>query len=317
MQFSEANGLWEEIPEWADFLIRSGFDWPTRATESRRIGLISLPCDSAAAGLVALGAMRKSLQDPAANDCSQHLQRIRNERTRELLHRDHGRMRFRYGGEINGYPVIVQAKQPRNDRSPSKTRITFQPIDVCFEGEPFVEVITGYQLPYGSIYRELIANGGEILEPNLRQSYSGVCLAGRIMGENMSRDIMAGIKFKSDDGMQAGLDQLLSVHNWSREKISRVSFFNSRTKKRDRETAPPWLVVADGDQSFFSVLDYTTLFSQSDIIATIDRTVERGRLEAIVQKISDLNQWYVREENVPSEVSCTPTGLSVAIWKKR
>jgi hypothetical protein len=314
MEFSEANGLWQEIPEWVDFLVRLGFYWPKRATKSRRIALISLPCDSAAAGLVALGAMCKALGDPNANDISQHFQRIRNEPDKILFHRDEGRKTFQIDCE-DSYGLWI--KEVHGTSNYRRTINAANASRVRFQDEPWVEVITGNQLPYGSIYRELVDKGGHILETNLRQTYSGLCLAGRIMGENKTRGIMADVRFRSDDAAQAGLDQLLSVHDWSREKISRVSFFNSRTKKRDRETARPWLVIADGDQSFFSVLDHRTLFSQSDIIATIDRTIERGRLEVIAQKISDLTQWYVREENVPSEVSCKTRGLSVAIWKKR
>jgi hypothetical protein len=77
MQFSEANGAWQVIPRWADFLIRLGFEWPEGESETRRIGLISMPCDSAAAGLIALGAMRRRLELDDANDLTAHFQRIR------------------------------------------------------------------------------------------------------------------------------------------------------------------------------------------------------------------------------------------------
>jgi hypothetical protein len=315
MQFSEANGSWQDIPQWANFLMTFGYWWPQRGSVNRRIALISMPCDSAAAGLVALGAMRKFLEDPDANDISLHLQRIRNEPNRELLHRNHGRMKFRFDGDFNGLPVIIQISQPRNDRRPNNTRITFHPKDVRFQDEPFVEVINGNELSYGTIYRGLVNQGGDILETNLLKTYSGVCLAGRIMGENKTHDIMSGIQFSSG-ALSVGLDQLLSVHDWSREKISRVSFFNSRTKKRDRETAPPSLVVADGDRAFLTVIDHN-LFSQSNIIAIIDRTVERDRLEPISQTMPSKSQWYVREETFPEDLPPAPKGISVAIWKKR
>ena len=57
MLFSEDNDSWREVPDWASFLLRLGVKFPLDPIETRRICLVSMPCDSAAAGLVALGAM--------------------------------------------------------------------------------------------------------------------------------------------------------------------------------------------------------------------------------------------------------------------
>src|SRR5208283_5760732 len=97
----------------------------------------------AAAGLVVLGAMRKSLEDPDANDIVLHLQRIRNEQNKVLLHRNHPSWKFRYDGKDNDHDKIVQIKKTRSNDSPGPVRITFQPKDVRFQDEPFLEVIDG------------------------------------------------------------------------------------------------------------------------------------------------------------------------------
>src|SRR5262245_44381956 len=72
MLFSEALGEWRPLPGWAAYLIQLGFHWPKRNEERRRIALISMPCESAGAGLVALGALVKGLGDPSANDIDGH-----------------------------------------------------------------------------------------------------------------------------------------------------------------------------------------------------------------------------------------------------
>lgn len=312
MQYSERNGTWQDIPYWADFLVKFGFCWPERTTECRRVALVSMPCDSPAAGLVTLGAMRKLLENHRANDINQHFIRLQNGTDRFFRQKNNrGRYRFDHA-DANGFWVVL-VPQKRD------TRWNIHKNNACdwhFDDEPLVEVIAGNQLPYGSIYRDLINQGGEVQVTNLRHSHSGICLAGRVMGETKTREIMADFQLKSDRSVPVGLDQLLTVHGWSHTHISRVSFFNARTKKRDRETTPPCIVVADGDGAFLTALDYQ-LFSNSDIIATIDRTLERDRLEAVTQKMASMSQWYVREEKLPEELPHVPKGISVAIWMKR
>ena len=82
MEFSEAGSEWRGVPEWAFFLIEFGFAWLAEPHPSRRIALVSMPCDSAAAGLIALGAMRRCLEFDDANDAGSHYQRLQ-----ELAHR--------------------------------------------------------------------------------------------------------------------------------------------------------------------------------------------------------------------------------------
>src|ERR1700694_3416217 len=74
--FSEADSPWQAIPRWANFLIRCGYACAGSDASSRRIGLISMPCESAAAAVVALGAMRRRLTLAQANDLTSHYQRL-------------------------------------------------------------------------------------------------------------------------------------------------------------------------------------------------------------------------------------------------
>jgi len=315
MQFSEENEKYHDIPEWAKFLIMFGVSWTQIQYNKRRIAIISMPCDSAAAGLVTLGAMIRFLERPEANDFSQHLQRIRNEKNRILIYRKYPNWTFRYDGSDGGYDMIMQIKKSGNKCSRPPLRTIFHFKDVCFQGEPFIEDLIENELPYSTIYSALVSNNLNILEDNLRKTDSSACLAGRVMGERKTRDSLSKIHFTCG-AMTASLDQLITVHNWSQENISRVSFFNTRIKKIDRYTAPPRLVVTDGDSAFLTVLDDKKLFGQSDIIAVIDRTLERDRLETITEKLQSISQWYVREDNQPGNVPL-PIGMSLAIWKAR
>jgi hypothetical protein len=55
MPASESGLDRKEILAWAHYLIRLGNSWPHPDPGKRRIALVSMPCDSAAAALIALG----------------------------------------------------------------------------------------------------------------------------------------------------------------------------------------------------------------------------------------------------------------------
>ncbi len=324
IQFSESNDSWSDIPQWALFLIMFGYYWAKDREGRRRVALISMPCDSPGAGLVALGSVRKYLEDLHANDIEFHLERIRNEQNKTiksrniLLHKNkrYNSYKFYYDGkDSDDRDVIVQIPRVRNQNPTLPFSLSVDAKDVYFDGEPCLEVDTGNKLPYGSIYRELISEGGEVKDINLRKTYSGICLAGRIMGANTTRDILSSIRFQSANNTVT-LDHLLAVHDWSSESISRLLFYNSRTKKLDRQSLPPRLVIVDGDAAFFKVYS-DNLFEHSDIIVITDRTLDRDRLTALAEKMESLSQWYDIEPSLPVILPKVPKGVSLIIRKQR
>jgi len=182
------------------------------------------------------------------------------------------------------------------------------------DGDPAPEWNNSHgELPAG-IYSQLIPDA-PILPENLRRSYSGLCLAGRVAGESHTRNLCASIRFR-DQGPETALDQLLAVHGWSKSVVSRVSFFNARTLEFDRACVNPSLAVADGDVSFLRIMTRTE-FSHGDVIAVVDRTMERDRLEAVGHKLSDLSQWYVPDSDLVAKLPPAPRGISVAILRRR
>jgi len=84
---------------------------------------------------------------------------------------------------------------------------------------------------------------------------------------------LAALRFESH-GHIADLGQLLTVHRWSPDTVSRVTFFNSRTSQLDRSAGATDLVVADGDLAFLKVLEAPE-FRHSDVVGVIHRAVER------------------------------------------
>lgn len=315
MLFSDGGGQWRPLPAWADFLLHLGVACARLAGGKRRLVVVSMPCDSPGAALVALGALRWRLAQEHADDLHSHLERIRQlarhgasdvvlrhdvHRGRFLLERvdADGRVWVRQdlGKVANRRPPLRMVILP--DRATSWT----------FDGQPSAQVVEGEELRHRAIYDGLIDGVEHTLADNLRRSDSGVCLAGRMMGGAASQTTAASLRLKSAD-LVVGLDQLLTVHAWSPETVSRASFFNSRTGQLDRPGNPPKVVAADGDQSFLKALDKDR-FKHSDVIGVIHRAVERDRLEAMSDKLAQLAQWFTTDATLPEVLPAPPCGIS-------
>lgn len=316
MEFSEANGEWRRVPKWASFLIEFGFAWLATPPPSRRIALVSMPCDSAAAGLIALGAMRRFLELDDANDVGSHYQRLleiaRNHSEGVSLRCANMKGCFVFDDfDSNGNPMVKQL----NSKSSRRVNITrSSAINWCISGEAPVAVLNGQQVPNSQYYAHLVKQGGDIRPSNLSRSHSQVCLAGRGVGEAPTRSCTADIRFRVD-GCEANLSQLLTVQSWMPGTISRVRFYNARTKEFDRQAGRPQVVIADGDTSFLRVVDGAD-FEHSDVVGVIHRTMERGRLEAVGTKVESLRQWYSQDSSILDGLPERPRGIGISVLKR-
>ena len=342
MLFSEHDSERKPLQPWMDFLIKFGYGWRCRAGGPRRIALISMPCDSAAAGLIALGAMVRDLTFSEANDVDGHYDKLLR----------YARQYLKSCSRCDAVcdPVKKQcgySKQATGKlRSPLLPRQTVEISDKTdFEGgqikwiqrdgrrnqalvTPFPEHAKNYHVedeppviwnqPDGEllsdIYRPFIA-GADIDPANLHRSYSGLCIAGRAAGEVASREVCSRIIFSNGAG-EFGLDKLLTVHEWTDCGVSRVAYFNPRTGRMDRNAAVPHMVVADGDASFLKVADCPE-FQQSDLVGVIQRTVERDSLEAVGVKMTSWRQWYDFDEEMLYGLPPVPRGISISVLRRR
>lgn len=333
--FSEANEPWRDIPHWARFLIHFGYQWPSGDQESRRLALISMPCDSAAAGLVALGSMMRDLADPIANDIDGHYnallryarQYIESCRLCDLATCDPPEKGCGYETEVSGkvrseseriYTVSTQTNFEARQLAFVRNGVVTKPkpqfvINWRIDGMPPIigNNVQGELSP--AIY-EGLPGYAQIVPENLRRTYSGTCLAGRSAGETTSREVYASVRFRNASG-ERRLDEMLTIHGWACFGTSRLAFFNARTGQLDRRPLKPSLVIADGDAAFLSVLDYRE-FQGSDVIGVVHRVVDRDRLEAVGAKIQDLGQWYVPDEDLLCSAPSLPRGISLSILRR-
>lgn len=343
MLVSEENEAWQSVPRWMGFLIQMGYDWPGSNPGQRRIALLSMPCDSAAAGLIALGALVKDFGDPNTNNVDGHYDALLRYAHQYLEScRDCDLPECNPEVKRCGY-MVKAAGRLRSLQFPRKTftisdKTDFKKRQIAWEypnpaghednvtqfpsptkamswhieGEPPPQLTDSVGALSDEAYQQIVV-GAKIIPDNLRKSYNGLCLAGRVYGETATREVCESIRFR-DASREYFLPDLLTIHGWSSSNlVSRITFFNARTEKLDRRAPAPSLVVADGDTCFLKVLGIRE-FQQSDVIGVMHRTIKHDELEAVGNRLIALRQWYVEDSEM---LGCLPRGISVLILKKR
>ena len=295
-----------------------------------------MPCDSAGAGLVALGAMIRDLSSPNADDVHGHYDALRRYARQYLEscricdmrcepelkgcgYTSEATGRVRYMG---GHLYIVSEK---TDFIAGNIWFFGQGVnrwlnpryatDWQIDGEPPPQLIDHMRALPEQVYTAIV-DGAQVIPDNLRRSFSGLCLAGRVAGQAATREAYASIRFRVGD-IEYGLPDLLTVYGWHQcSEVSRITFFNARTQQIDRGAYAPALVVADGDVSFLRVLDRSE-FQRSDVIGVISRAIERDNLEAVGNRMLGLRQWYAEDTELTGHLPALPKGISIAILRRR
>lgn len=278
-----------------------------------------MPCDSAAAGLIGLGVMRRRLETEGANDLTAHFERIRSLAARPTKdfrvfdQRERGRRAGPYvpDGRFSDGLIWVRLL------AQSETRVTISLGSARFwkfADEPALEILHGQGLPYVDFYAAIAGPDGTIRPQNLNHTDSEICLAGRSSGDAGTYRAMAEIRFRVRSGLVASLAELLTIHEWHGQTVSRVVFFNSRTGNCDRTCRPSRLVVADGALSFLMALQK---FPASDVVGVLSRDADREKLDMIGQKMAELSQWFDGDAELAIQLPSVPRGIAVSVFKGR
>ena len=335
MLISEAGRKWRPLAGWAEFLVQFGYQWPSGDLGSRRISLVSMPCDSAAAGLIALGALVRDLGSPTANDVDGHYDallryarqylescRICNDRCHPEATRCgytfEATGRVRHLGHLYSISERTDLDQRSLAFSQPKISLVWWPSpenadEWQVDGVPPPQALDQSGALNPETYLNLV-RGAQVIADNLRSSFSGLSLAGRTSGGSRTRDAYASLQFQFSRGA-LDLSELLTIHGWSTATaVSRLAFFNARTELPDRACNPS-LVIADGDQSFLKVLGRKE-FQGSDVIGVVHRAVDRSRLEAVGDRMIGLRQWYVEDPGVIDRLPRLPRGMNSITLKR-
>lgn len=342
MQYFEVDTFYDEVPTWAATALSLGYRWNLGCGNARRIGLLSMPCESEAAGLIALGALRNDLERTTANHVDMHfdfLLRTCHERiaakvrcgahpeelswdVRDSV--DDTRWRFvAFNGELD---AIVLEKATYRPFVKRKGKSIPNPHGVCtcyiMRGNAIRWQLRDCplpQLPHDgkgleySEYRDLPGCVGPILEANLRQSYDGLVLVGQGGTRDssyMQKLYAAG--FATAD-RRFSLGDLLTLHHTERQYIRRLRFLNERVHQ-DEAIHAAWLVVADG---ISALLCAEKLFPSSDIIGVCNRDASVESILQLKDWLNNISRYYKDRDASNCLLGEMQTGMQLRVLQRR
>lgn len=319
----DGGDTWYDLPQWVSFFVRQGMDWPGYSSrrQERQIRLISMPCQSHAAGLAAIGAVARDICDPAANDKARHIDGLMRYASQYLDHckdcklttcnpefkrcgfrsKASGRIfkaksKTRFKVHPESKPADAVFKLLQVERNGKEVPVDISDIDYYYGCYPegavaLEEGISGGRLEINP-FNQLLGNLDPIDE-NLRTAYSGLCLAGSPrFGSAETKRFNLGFKFSQLGG--ASLGDLFPIKGWGAPRVPRLVFVNTRGEVSfSHMPISPRLVIADGVGAFLNCVDHPAL-SGANILAVIRRDGRRDTDEDLSAKLNSLQQWYER-----------------------
>lgn len=314
MLFSDDGEQWGPVPPWAQWFLQLGYGW-RRESAHRQICIVSSPCDSPAAALTALGLMRRRLEVPDAGDLASHLARLRKlyttAKARTVLRRVNNKKRFCFASADADGTLWAYVAGRMDQRIQIVEEFAY---DWHVDGEPPLQLTRAVPMAEHPVLRALFDGSTPVLKENLSRTDSAVCLAGRAAGESQTQNLLSAVRFRSDSE-STSLGSLLTIHGWHEGRVSRVSYFNSRTRELDRSARLPLTVSADGATAFARV-HADSRFADADLIAVVPRTSDPDQLESLAQQMASLTQWYTPQEFSPDLADGIPAGLTALLLRK-
>ena len=300
------NKYWSvgQVPKWVSDMIHIGYTWHSDRTPwKRRIFIISMPFKSTAAPLVALGALRKDLEKPNANNIDGHFDLLKRARdiyledpnNSQILVKDKHNKKWKFFKAINqeNQIVVIDAKYKnetkKNGRiidNPNGPEIRTIMKDYAkywrLNGEPVIETVkTDNKL---NIDKYLLVPNchGEIFDKNLICSYNSLLLFGESEGLNTKyMQEIFNVGFYNDN-FDVSLGNLLTFHAKT-NNVRRISYCN---QINNNQISNYKLVIAAGSKA---ILDSLEQFKDSDLIGFYSRDED---LALLANKIEEIKRYY-------------------------
>lgn len=334
MQYFESNELYDEVPHWVAAGLSIGYKWELGGT--RRIALLSMPCDSEIAGFLALGALRKDLERSTANYLDTHFDllvkrclkrdslRKSNENSDwDIRHVDGTYWHFvEYDSEADA--IVVKNAKHREHLKRKGKRIS-NPHGICnrflMRGSALEWQLRGFPVPQSMKsakslnyldYQSIPFTNGDILKENLSCSYEGLVL----VGSGAARDSKYMQKFDSTgfyiDERRLSLGDLLTLHQES-QNIARLRFLNER-KEDVNELYPASLVIADGINAFLNASEW---FIDCDIIGVCSRESTTEAIMQLKDFLNDKARYYKDIDTSQFLIDKAPAGMFLRVMQRK
>ncbi|AZD79035.1 hypothetical protein [Pseudomonas chlororaphis] len=342
MQYFDVQTIHDTVPKWVAAALGLGYRWRQSGISARRIGLLSMPLESEAAGLIALGALRRDLERTTANHVDTYfdflLQACGKRMALNMLREDSSGdflwdvrnavddTRWRFVAYDDDLTAIVLEDATHRSVIKCKGKSIPNPNGACrcyimrdnaidwqLRDCPLPQISLDGKTLDPSAYIDLPGCVGSILEANLCRSYDGLVLVGQGAAREsayMQKFYAAG--FRRVDHLLP-LGDLLTLHHNEQKYIRRLRFFNERALQS--ETIPPaCLIVADG---ISALLCADKQFPDSDIIGVCNRDAP---VEAILQLkgwLNNIARYYIDADTSYCLVGEAPAGMLLRVLQRR
>ncbi|RLA46243.1 MAG: hypothetical protein DRR42_18595 [Gammaproteobacteria bacterium] len=323
--YTENGQQYEELPKWVLSMILQGYTWERERTPwKRRIGLVSMPCKSVAAPLVALGALIRDLEREKADNINGHFNALCRTRdsylenatiTNGIVIDSRGNKCEFYGGDENEITVINanykksvrrKGRVIPNPNGPCKSFITSDNARQWrLQGASAIEINQAGNALNRKGYQFIHGCGSSILSENLQRSYTGLLLVGDGEGKDTAymKEIYA-IGFQIEK-YKVSLGDLLTLHP-PINGVTRIAFSNKQ--KIDHRRNEHYLVIADGASAFTRCLPQ---FRNSDVLGVYSRDEPIENLMNITSMLGELGRYYTDQKD---RTSMKPLPQSIATW---
>lgn len=302
MKYYEQEAVSEPLPDWVVNSIRLGYLVGREAKPSTpHIYLISSPFESTIAPLIALGAMRASLENAEHSLCSGYFsllheirgQLLRNGKAEDLpwnlKKSGEGRNQYRFatGGDSRGIPVEAQKMGRGRSRrnSASSWIMESSAISWKLDGFPVPRSDSEPEQSFVDILQSLPGCSGQIHPENLRSSFLGHALVCSSAGDNSNyRDGLRESGFCVDDEKRS-LSSLLMLEGDDTTDIRRLSLIGERQIKDHPFHAAPAIMIADGARALLNIWSRRPDLAESTVIGVVNRSGPSDSLEGFKDKL--------------------------------
>ena len=307
--YKEGEKLYTNFPSWVEGSLNLGYHWvglSNNTAKRRRIALVSMPCQSVAAPLVALGLLRRELELEDTNFFNRYFEyllneiSVRQEKSEQIILVDDNNKKWNLIQVNQGHSIKVcyskykESVKRRGRRIPNPNGQVVSTIMSSnarywrLDGQP--RLWCSEPLDY-TIYKYLIRNGGDIYEHNLQNYWRETVLLSNFVGkDSFFHKRISSIKFCFDEE-EVGLDTLLTVNGVS-PQITRVTLHSAN--ELNSLNYSPKRVVVEGSLAFLKALEH---FRESDIIGVISRDEPSSNLEQVMEKNHELSRYYQTKDS--------------------
>jgi len=314
--YKEGEKNYKNLPKWVSSTIKLGYEWDReRVPWKRRLTLISMPCMSVAASLIALGSIRKDLERESSNNIAGHFDALCRARDSYFANpevenstviNNQGKS-WKFYASTGEYISVCdgaykekirrKGKLIPNPNGPCETFITVgNAKEWRLKGEPVIENKQPETFLNLADYHVIPECEGEIQHENLHRSYTNMLLIGDGEGRDTSyMDGIYSVNFQKDD-ITVSLGKLLTIHP-NKNGVRRMDFCNKQ--KIDSQTTGYQLVIADGVSAFLGAISH---FKNSDVIGVFSRDEPLENIERISNRLGEIGKYYVElERDIPTE----------------